>query len=90
MKISKEDKEVGFRIDEDTVYLFKSPTISIKLIEAIREKKRICVVENKLYENTETKMSKKRLYEFIDELYKCNFDFTYVYIFLDVITIQQV
>jgi hypothetical protein len=40
MKISKEDKEVGFRIDEDIVYLFKSPTISIKLIEAIREKKK--------------------------------------------------
>jgi nickel-dependent lactate racemase len=87
MKISKEDKDVGFKIESDTVYLFKDPVISIKLIEAIRERKRICIIENKLYSNTQNKLSKKRLHEFLDELYSCNFDFTYIYIFLDVITI---
>lgn len=87
MQISKEEKYLGFKVDSDTVYLFKDPVISVKLIEIIREKKRICVVENKLYDNSQDKFSKKRLHEFIDELYSCNFDFTYIYIFLDVITI---
>lgn len=87
MQITKEEKYLGFKIDSDTVYLFRDPVISVKLIEIIREKKRICVVENKLYDNIQNKFSKKRLHEFIDELYNCNFEFTYIYIFLDVITI---
>lgn len=87
MQISKEEKYLGFKVDSDTVYLFKDPVISVKLIEVIREKKRICIVENKLYDINQYKISKKKLHDFIDELYNCNFDFTYIYIFLDIITI---
>lgn len=59
MQITKEEKYLGFKIDSDTVYLFRDPVISVKLIEIIREKKRICVVENKLYDNIQNKFSKK-------------------------------
>ena len=76
MIINSLEKQNGYKIFGDAIYIFSQIILSTHFIKALREKKKIYIIESKIF-----KEHIKKIIKTVDELYDCGFEFQYIYIF---------
>lgn len=82
--ISKDEYKNGFKISEDSIYLFKNPIISNKLLHNILHLKKIIIIENNLYTDKFSNILQK-IYNFLNSLDEDEFKYSLTYFKFNVI-----
>lgn len=81
--INNDEFDTGYKIGLDTIFLFKSPKLSIKLFRSIISMKSITIIESKLFEDEIDSVAK-----FLNSLDENEYKYKLIYIKSGVINVR--